>query len=153
MAPLRRTLPEKHIADFKSNILVCCPRCGSQALVKHFTDAANIGSWCLTCPHCGFSKTESEIVTHPKASIKSRERQPWFGAELWLRAEACGEVLWFYNYEHLLWCEDYIRATLRERRSLPGLRNQALSSRLPTWMKLAKNRNELLTAISKMRAG
>ena len=53
---------------------------------------------------------------------------------------------------HLPFLEDYVRATLREHaRGEHGWRNQALANRLPAWMKDAKNREDVLGCIEKLR--
>ena len=80
---------------------------------------------------------------------------PYFGLPLWLQI-ACGdEILWMFNARHLDFIEEYVRATNRRRPPvLPGgLRNSLLESRLPRWMKLARNREAVLGAIAKLRSG
>lgn len=82
----------------------------------------------------------------------------YFRLPLWLQTPCCGKILWAYNREHLDFLESYIKAGLRERFPLKvyetGLvmwRNKSLASRLPTWMKRAKNRDEVLRGIEKLR--
>lgn len=71
---------------------------------------------------------------------------------LWLRAECCGgHVLWAANEEHLRYLEEYVGAELRERNA--ELRKSGgLSRRLPTWMKDAKHRDEIVHHLRRLRA-
>lgn len=72
----------------------------------------------------------------------------YFGLPLWLRISCCGETLWAYNVRHLDILEGYVSAKLRERTNKG--RNSFLS-KLPKWTKSAKNRDEILRAIEKLR--
>jgi hypothetical protein len=76
-------------------------------------------------------------------------RDDYFGLPLWLQTRCCGHVLWANNEGHLLFLERYVGAKLRER--VPN-RNGSLPSRLPTWIKLARNRDELLRCLARLRA-
>jgi hypothetical protein len=59
-----------------------------------------------------------------------------------------------YNRDHLDFIERLVAAKQRERRiaAMYGWSNRSLASRLPRWVKLAKNRDAVLTAIRRMRA-
>jgi hypothetical protein len=55
--------------------------------------------------------------------------------------------------EHLNLIEDYVRATLRERRPwYEKRRKMTLVARLPLWIKQAHHRDEVLRAIARIRA-
>lgn len=73
----------------------------------------------------------------------------YFRLPLWLQIECCGETLWAYNEKHLEFIERYVAAKLRVR--TPNT-NKSLASRLPQWIKSAKNRNEVLRACEKLKA-
>jgi hypothetical protein len=80
----------------------------------------------------------------------------YFRYPVWLTVACCGETLWAYNREHLDYLESYVSAGLRERTPGEGApggtpRNRVLSSRLPQWIKSAKNRERILAAIGKLR--
>lgn len=98
----------------------------------------------LTCT-CGWEFDE-EITWHrlPQGPV-----DPIFGLDLWLREPVKGEVLWAYNRDHLTFIKHYVSADLRER--IPN-RNSTLASRLPTWVKSAKNRDAILAAVGKLEA-
>ncbi|WP_336212225.1 hypothetical protein [Nonomuraea sp. LPB2021202275-12-8] len=57
-------------------------------------------------------------------------------------------MLWAYNAEHLDFLERYVRAFIRERE--PN-RNGSLASRLPAWLKDAKNRDAVLGCCATLR--
>jgi hypothetical protein len=56
-------------------------------------------------------------------------------------------ILWAYNLEHLEYLKNYVGAKLREAAS-GG--KYALAWKLPNFIKLAKNRNKILKAISRL---
>ncbi len=73
-------------------------------------------------------------------------------ATAWLAEECCGgNVLWALNERHLDYLERFVGSRSRDRDfpSPPG--NRGLAYKLPKWMQLAHNRDELLRTISHMR--
>lgn len=72
----------------------------------------------------------------------------YFGMPLLLTANFKGHLFWAYNDEHLAELKAFIGADLRERYHLAG--NSSMISRLPLWIKSAKNRDELLKLIEKL---
>jgi len=94
----------------------------------------------LTCGHCGYPKSGNgpDCVS---------------ALDLWLQTPCCGQVLWALNEKHLDWLEGYVAATLRERKrsSEFGWSNKSLASRLPMWVKQAKNRSDILAGIGRLR--
>jgi hypothetical protein len=78
----------------------------------------------------------------------------FFGLPLWLQVPCCGETLWAYNAAHLDFLAEHVGATLRERTRHPehGWHNRSLASRLPTWMKAARHRDEVLKGLERLRA-
>jgi hypothetical protein len=57
------------------------------------------------------------------------------------------------NEDHLDYLEHYLAGGLREETpaSEGGVRNASIVSRLPSWAKAAKNRDEVLKAIVRVR--
>ena len=106
---------------------VVCPRCEhrAQRIVRR-----------LVCTHCALDRTSA---SRPEA--------------LWLETDCCGERLFAVNERHLELLEGYLLAGLRERRRDPvqGWSNQSVTSRLPRWMKAAKNRDEVRRALLRLR--
>ncbi|MBB3724707.1 hypothetical protein [Nonomuraea dietziae] len=70
------------------------------------------------------------------------------GLQLWLQVPCKGRVLWACDAEHLDFLERYVRASVRER--VPN-RNASLASRLPAWVKSAKNREAVLAGCAALR--
>lgn len=74
---------------------------------------------------------------------------PHFGHPLRLVASTRLGVVWAYNARHLTELRAYVSAMLRECR---GSTNRSLISRLPRWIKLARNRETVLKALDKLAA-
>ena len=77
---------------------------------------------------------------------------PYFQRPVWLQATCCGNVLWAYNARHLDLLEAYVQAKLRERGTLAPRAPVSPVERLPTWLKTAKNRTEIMRTIKRLRA-
>jgi hypothetical protein len=143
---------QRHTQTFLDLALVHCPACDRQAEVRPHRDGLR-----LTCSHCGRSETtgprERGDKQHPALSLISiNAERPPFGAALWLETICCGgNRLWALNEKHLDYLTQYVAETQRSREfpSPPGSRQ--LATVLPTWMKLAKNRDEVLRAIARLR--
>lgn len=140
---------------FRSAYLVRCPRCGERAQVVPLAGAtlADAVARRLVCARCGLTKDRAARV------VPSQAQDAWYEQlELWLQTPCCGETLWAYNQDHLDFLEQYVAATLRERTHPDGTvlsqtaaRNGTLASRLPAWIKSAKNRDAVLQGIGKLR--
>lgn len=122
------------------------------------------------CGHCGsrltFSKTvdkyrdkievkcsncmqEKEYSVH-YAFTYANDRQatdPYFGLQLWLQMPFGDNILWAYNFEHLAYIKNYVRAELREAAS-GG--KYSLAWKLPNFIKIKKNRQRVLKAIARL---
>jgi hypothetical protein len=138
------------IYEFNDEFLVVCPKCASMAKVLR----AEIGSEKLN---------EKLFAPRKLICFGCTYRREWQGGQLsiggnfdwyfrlplWLQIDCCGsETLWAYDKKHLNFIENYVAARLRERR--PNV-NKSLASRLPQWIKSAKNRDEILRAIGKLK--
>ncbi|WP_088068111.1 hypothetical protein [Gottfriedia luciferensis] len=121
------------IGTFYNQILIECPQCKKGTRI---TWVANKSKQKLVCQKCGIVYVSNSI-----SNIGGEE-------SLWLQTHCCGKTLWAYNKEHLDFLENYVRASLRER--VPKI-NSSLASRLPNWIKSAKNREEILKGITKLR--
>ena len=113
----------KYPGDFRHYHLVKCPKCAAPV---------NLTSQ-LSCTNCGYSKTKDESAS---------------GLKYFLVAPCCGHTFRAYNLDHLDFIERYVAADLRVRE--PNI-NKSQVSRLPQWMKSAKNREEILKCIRKLR--
>jgi hypothetical protein len=112
----------------------------------------------LACGHCGHTRTGPRPRLYekywPSMSLETYDAGvPPFGARLWLEAECCGgHTLWALNREHLDYLADYVAETQREREFPSPSGNRQLAYKLPKWMKLAKNREEILRVVARLRA-
>jgi len=135
------------IWSFSDEYWVVCPRCSKRALVRPSPGAAR-----LICVSCGALRSWRPLAR--RAGIWQGGTDPYFNLPLWLKIPCGNELLWACNERHLNFLDEYVRAENRRRTPLVpgGPRNALLESRLPRWMKLARNREAVLAAITKMRA-
>jgi len=132
--------PKIELRDLAGNdIHVVCPRCEARAVVTKVHDARRV-----VCSGCGHSAQWSGRSTEWGGPI-----DPFFRLPLWLRADCRGHTLWAFNEPHLDLIEAYVAADLRERGH--GPHRMSLVSRLPGWLKSAKNRDEVLRTIRRIR--
>jgi hypothetical protein len=135
----------QRIEDFSDEFLVRCPRCAGCARVvpKDSNFAALFSPQRLVCPCCGYGNDWC------KHAIHYQDRHDWyFELPLWLQTECCGHVLWAHNEKHLTFLEDYVQSV--QRRRTPN-QNRSLASRLPTWLKSKKNRQEVIKGLKHLR--
>ena len=132
--------------SFADEFLVQCPHChccASVVRVPDTTDTRYFGPRRLVCTHCGHTKDcEGDRAFIGKA-------QDWFfGLPLWLQLPCCGDVFWAYNGRHLDYIERYVAADLREEQNRP---KRGWPTDLPEWIKSAKNRDEILRCLAKLK--
>lgn len=137
--------PEPH--TFLNEVLVECPRCSRQAIIGNAGEAPRM------CGHCGHVLvTTAETPRVTWWSVRQDGREPAFDLRLWLTTECCGgNVLWALNEPHLNYLERFVASTQRDRDFPSPAGNRQLSYRLPEWMQLASNREELLRAMGRLR--
>lgn len=145
------------IYEFYDEFLVVCPRCGSLGKVVIDEERSEELSTRKIDQHrnklFGPRKFICTKCVHRDrwngSQITSGTNRDWyFGFRLWLEIECCGELLWAYNLEHLQMIEEYVGAKLRERTNKG---RNSFFSKLPQWIKSAKNRDEVLRAIRRLR--
>jgi hypothetical protein len=133
---LEAFLPPEH------PVLVTCEKCGQCATLREFLFPAKPEMvWRFgkcSCLHC------SHQWLMP-AGFHFFARGP-----LWLRMSCHKNVLWVLNRPHLEFLEQFIGAELREER-MEENSSRRLSSALPRWMLAAKNRNDVLRCLRKLR--
>ncbi|GAB2684509.1 hypothetical protein GCM10027170_14180 [Aliiglaciecola aliphaticivorans] len=130
-------------------VLVVCPKCKSKSsVVPHGEDQVR-----CACFTCGYTVSKS---TNQRSFYWHSENPTdgYFGFELWLQTGCVGHSLWAFNLKHLEFLESYVGATLRERKPHEewGWSNSSLASRLPKWLKSAKNKAQILVAISELKS-
>lgn len=137
--------------SYAGRMLVRCPSCDAMAVAtrgdKMPQEPIVVRA---ACTHCGFAK---EWRTKGDGTWR---QEP--GLELWLQTDCAGHRLWAFNEEHLDFLRRYVAATLRERATFTGWDGEQhvdkyygrIPAALPTWMKLAKHRGEVLAAIERL---
>lgn len=100
------------------------------------------------CAHCGFVKEWQGKKVSVGAACDW-----YFGYPLWLQTPCCGQTLWAFNEPHLRFLEEFVGADLRERE--PRLRHSTsltYAARLPRWVQLGANRDEVMRGLARLRA-
>jgi hypothetical protein len=83
----------------------------------------------------------------------TRSTDPYLDLPLKLQIATRHGWLWAHNLEHLDLIGQYVRAPLRERAPWYDTgQKMTLVARLPRWIKLAKNREDVLRAIDRLHA-
>lgn len=140
----------KQIYEFGDEFLIVCPRCSSCAKVLPVENKEMKINQILfaprkmVCPNCGHNELWKKTSIAVGAAFDWYFRRP-----LWLQIECCQNVLWAYNRRHLEFIENYVAAKIRQR--APRI-NKSVASRLPQWIKNAKNRDEILKCVARLRS-
>ena len=106
----------------------------------------------VSCPYCGTimpGEVHKTAEAFSYAAEIQDEREPYFGLELWFLTSYQGKLIWALNREHLAYLIDYISADLREKPFNIPRKTQA--DHLPTFMKTAKNRNQIMKLLKKLQ--
>lgn len=127
----------QHFTDFP--VLVECPRCNKCARVtRRPHKKGHLFIARCVCSTCSFVK-EKEIKV---MSYWWQGMDMYFDYPLYFRIPFGSHVFWAYNLEHLKYIESLVRAGIRDTTHHGGV-----ASKLPKWIKLAKNRRQLLKKI------
>ncbi len=131
------------LTDFYKETWVICPSCEKKALVKVDFDSNTAR---LFCVECGYNKETTTAIV-PNGTIKMAAHR-YFNAELWLQASFKTDIFWALNGAHLNYLESYISASLREHKNRTHF---TLLEKLPKFYHEAKNREDLLKIITKLK--
>lgn len=148
---------------FARRMLVRCPSCDAMAVALRSEKLPQRPiAVRVTCTTCGFAKewqTKGDgTVKEAPAPVPDMVSDHITGLALWLQAPCAGHRLWAFNEDHLDFLRRAIGATLRERATYPGWDGREhtdtyygrIPAALPTWMKLAKHRGEVLAALRRL---
>ncbi|MER5894493.1 hypothetical protein [Streptomyces sp. NPDC001876] len=151
--------PRSSEYDFISSIMVRCPSCAKAARVVLAPDDSNLGGRMLfrprrlVCRDCGLSRVWSGRPVTLSRGTAEPATDPYFGVSLWLQVETRHGWLWAYDLEHLDLIRRFVQASLRERAPWYDTgQKMTLVARLPAWIKRARNRDEVLRAVSRIHA-
>ncbi len=129
--------------DFDKETWVVCPSCSQKAVAKVDFES---NSARLYCVQCGYNKETTTAISR-NATVKMAAPN-YFGAELWLQASFKNDVFYAFNGKHLDNLESYIGAGLREHKNRTHF---TLLEKLPKFYHEAKNREDLLKLIAKLK--
>lgn len=138
-------------ANYKITFHEACHFCGGnrlsvdQKILNIKSPQAFIEAKCTVCHKI------SKLVVHPKnidIAKANRLEHTVFGLKLCLVANTRSGNIYLHNLEHLQELKSYIQADLRERTQNTG--NSSYYSRLPAWIKSARNRKEILKALLRL---
>ena len=151
----------KRLEDFANEILIVCPSCGKQALVRNSNlekfEPSKVKLICATCgyskslehkPYIEFTSNNNPILVN--ILVYGGPIDPYFQTRLWLTTSVDGNDLWAFNLNHLNFLESLVESKLRER-DIADMQNKSLGSRLPRWMTSKKNREKVLKAIRTLK--
>jgi len=126
-----------------------CPNCGGKWLTAEVWRGKFSNRTKQTVKvECASCSKESEMkLGWRKDRFLGKPFDPYFGFPLLLQVETCGHLLWAYNKDHLHALKAYISAAHRERVK-DG--KWSMMTRLPKWVKSAKNRGALLKSIERL---
>ena len=98
---------------------------------------------------CQGCEQEKKYDVHYSLTYANNKQatDPWFGLQLWLQIPVGDDILWAFNFEHLDYLKTYVAAKLRE--AVSGGK-YSLAWKLPNFIKLSKNRDKILKAISRL---
>jgi len=144
----------EHRSDFDGIAMVRCPHCNSLAWSSTLAPTANssFSPRRVTCTACAFTKEWCE-----KEISRARGEEAiddYFHLPLFLQVRCAGHILWAYNIEHLQYMQAWLSADLRTRQrdAVNGWSNASFLSRLPRWMKLAKNRSTVVSGLQHLQS-
>jgi len=129
-----------------SSANVNCDYCGSRLLSFNKTVNKSQDKIKGKCTNCGQEKNYDVHYILTYADNK-QATDPYFGLQLWLQIPFDDNILWAYNFEHLEYLKKYVGAKLREA-SIGG--KYSLAWKLPNFIKVAKNRERILKAITRL---
>ncbi len=105
------------------------------------------------CPHCNHLQAgKVEKVTNGRRNWREirNGKEPFFGYPLYYQTSFDAKPIWAINREHLCYLIHYIEADLREKHIANYRVMRTQSDHLPTFMRLAKNRDAIVKLLKKM---
>src|SRR4051812_26932185 len=151
--PIRFRDDGRRVTFYFGAILVRCPRCERAARISKIDEGPHeyplYAPRRFQCFSCGYSSRSCEFSQNrlQKGSVID----PYFGLPLWLQINTRHGILNAYDAEHLEWLSLFVDARLRERRPSEWGWTSGMAACLPRWVKLAKNREEVLQGLSRLR--
>jgi DNA-directed RNA polymerase subunit RPC12/RpoP len=127
-----------------------CGHCGHKWLQPRITQTSwpreVLRSTSAACTECG-RESVVQLGVHRLREM-TVGKDPHFGLALLLADAGRHGAVWAYNAQHLKALMAYVQASLRERGVNSG--NGSMFSRLPAWLKSAKNRGPVSRRLAKL---
>lgn len=136
--------------NYSDEALVNCPKCGGVGRTGYVgASGKSPPTRQFTCSRC------SHRIVSPDGGQaygrRSDPHDPYLRLRLHLQVRTRHGVLFAYNEAHLDAMEGFIAAELRERRRDEFGWRKSSMARLPAWVKAAKNREDVLRALARIR--
>jgi hypothetical protein len=150
----------RSLLNYLDDILVTCPKCGGAARVRLAEPPApppkrpviaGFAPRHLVCSSCTFRSVWNGKTIALNRLAGGAARDPYFGLPLRLQVPTRHGMLFAHNADHLAWIEAFVAAGLRERCAGGKPSSRSIASRLPRWVKSAKNRDEVVRALLRLR--
>ncbi|BCS95467.1 hypothetical protein DSLASN_10990 [Desulfoluna limicola] len=100
----------------------------------------------VSCPKC-LENTNVNVKWRIDI-FNGRPVDPYCGERLWYIDNYKNNEIWGYNLDHLSYIKEFISSSLRERGE--GAGKYSVASNLPKWMKLKKNRHDIVKIIDSL---
>jgi len=136
-----------------------CSVCRAFFRVEIPTEKHQLKGFKVKCPYCstlnsGKSQKIDKLIFGRARHENTAAKDLIFGYPLYFLDYLDGKPIWALNREHLQYLIDYVEADLRETpingRTFYSVKGA--SYQLPTFMKLAKNRDKMLKILRRMQA-
>lgn len=139
-----------HCVLYDASVNVYCPDCGIRNTVERKGLTVTPQTLDVVCSKCKARHSYKPTITTTEIQQDSKglKTDPMFNYPLWLQTTVAGNLFWAYNREHLEEIRLYVEADLREKNH-PYL--MTMVARLPTFIKIAKNREKILATIDKLK--
>ncbi len=125
----------------------CCS-CGHKwvTIDTTFSNISQIKSM-TAATQCAICKSPNQVsLEFSRTETEDHGMDPYFGLKLALTQQTRHGIIWVYDAEHLAQLKAYVTAKLRESSD----EKWSYFNRLPTWIKSAKTRQEVLKAVAKL---
>jgi hypothetical protein len=108
----------------------------------------------VKCPYCGAVQSDKVRKVAEKWSVIEEIKngiEPYFDFPLYYQSSFDSKPVWAISREHLQYMIDYIQADVREKPTADYIVKKTQADHLPTFMKLAKNRDGMIKILRKMQ--
>lgn len=139
------------LLEYSNSIENHCKSCGRYYRIR--VPGSRFSVLTAVCPYCGFrmpGRVQKRPACYHTGDVQ-RDREPYFGLELWFLADCGGKLVWALNRTHLAYLIDYLSGGLRTGPSEDPAARLSQSDHLPKFMKTAKNRNRVIKCLKRMQ--